>query len=113
MTDVVAYAVDDRTVVQVEIAQGVGAQLGAPGWIIDAASPAFAAAAVLLEQARETSADKVEIRFGLKATGGVNWMIAFSPADANFEVTLTWDPAAAAQAPAPTEQSPAPSAATP
>jgi Trypsin-co-occurring domain 1 len=113
MTDVVAYAVDDRTVVQVEIAQGVGAQLGTPGWIIDAASPAFAAAAVLLEQARETSADKAEIRFGLKATGGINWMIALSPADANFEVTLTWDPAASAQAAVPTGQPPAQPAAAP
>ena len=88
------YAVDDRTVVRFEIAPGLGGPADNHVWIRDAATPAFAGAAVLLEEARGTSANKVEIRFGLKATGDA-WMISRAPGDANFEVTLTWAPASA------------------
>jgi len=54
---------------------------------------------VLLEEARGTSADKVEVRFGLKATGDARWMISRAPKDANFEVTLTFAAASATSPP--------------
>ena len=95
----VEYAVDDRTVVQLEIAPPPGTLAATSVWIRDAAAPAFAGAAVLLEEARGTSADKVEIRFGLKATGDASWMISRAPEDANFEVTLTWAAAGATSPP--------------
>lgn len=96
---VVEYAVDDRTVVQLEIAPAPGMLASTRVWIRDAAAPAFASAAVLLEEARGTSADKVEIRFGLKATGDASWMISRAPEDANFEIRLTWAPASATNPP--------------
>ena len=71
---IAGYAVNENTVVQFETA--IGTQPGARGWIRDAAAPALDGAAVLLELARGTSADKVEIKFGLKVTGEASWIVA-------------------------------------
>jgi hypothetical protein len=61
----------------------------------DAAAPAIGAARELLELARELSPDGVEVKFGVKVTGTANWLVARAATEGNFEVTLTWHPAAA------------------
>ena len=99
----VQHAANESTVVQFET--DIGTQPGTSGWISDAAGPALAGAAVLLELARNTSADRVEIRFGLKATGEASWAVSRALAEANFQVTLIWGTSATAaqqEAPAPT-----------
>ena len=95
-TQVVAYRVDDDTVVQIEIAPVAGfvpaGTAGVAGRVQDAAEPALKAAKVLLERVKELSPDGVEVKFGVKVTGTNNWLVARAAAEGSFEVTLTWQP---------------------
>lgn len=45
---------------------------------------------MLLEKARSAHPDEVEVKFGVKVTGGANWLIAKAATEGNFEITLTW-----------------------
>ena len=60
------------------------------GKLTDAATPLVAGARVLLEKARSAHPDEVEVKFGVKVTGGANWLIAKAATEGNFEITLTW-----------------------
>jgi hypothetical protein len=90
----VGYTLDDGTIVRFEVEAGPGfAPAGADevvGKLADAAGPVVAGARVLLEKARESRPDEVEVKFGVKVTGTANWLIAKAATEANFEVTLTW-----------------------
>lgn len=43
-----------------------------------------------MEQIRELEPGKAEVKFGIKVSGGAQWLVAKAAAEANFEVTLTW-----------------------
>jgi hypothetical protein len=95
MTAVVSYEVDD-TVVQFEIEPTDGwHDVGAErvlGQIKEAVTPAIEAARAVLEKAREASPDEIVVKFGIKASGTMTWLVAKAATEGNFEVTLTWKP---------------------
>ncbi|MFI6072026.1 CU044_2847 family protein [Actinoplanes sp. NPDC051343] len=60
------------------------------GHVRRAVKPAIAAARVVLDQARAMAPDTVQVKFGVKATGTANWLVARAATEGNFEITLTW-----------------------
>jgi hypothetical protein len=98
-TQIVTYRVDDETTVDIEVDPAGGyapAGVGdVAGRVREAAAPAVKAARVVLEQARALSPDSVQVRFGIKVGGKVDWLVARAATEGNFEVTLSWRPAAA------------------
>ncbi len=99
-SQVVSYALDADTVVQFEIEptddwRPVGAD-GTVGRVRDAVRPAVEAARTVLRSVAELGPDEVEVKFGVKVNGGTNWLVAKAATEANFEITLTWNPRAAA-----------------
>ena len=98
-TQIVTYRVDDETTVDIEVDPAGGyvpAGVGdIAGRVREAAAPAVKAARVVLEQARDLSPDSVQVRFGIKVGGKVDWLVARAATEGNFEVTLSWRPAAA------------------
>ena len=93
-SQVVTYRVDDATTVRFEIEPAAGFQPAGPnevaGRIREAITPAVEAAKVVLEKVKETRPDEIEVKFGIKASGGANWLVAKATAEGNFEITLTW-----------------------
>jgi hypothetical protein len=96
LSRVVTYEVDDKTSVSFEIEP-------VPGWepaassaeiiakVREAVVPAIEAAREVLAQAREMAPQRVEVKFGVKVTGTMNWLVAKAASEGNFEVTLAWD----------------------
>ncbi|MFI9574571.1 CU044_2847 family protein [Microbispora rosea] len=107
MSEVVTYYVDESTIVQFEIEPSPGFQPAGPGEIIgkvrETLDPAVKAAQVVLERVHEASPDEVQVKFGIKVTGTMNWLVAKAATEGNFEITLTWKPAAAKTQPGITE----------
>jgi hypothetical protein len=103
-TQVVTYQVDESTVVSFEVEPGPGFHPAGAGEIAgqvrNAISPAVDAAKVVLEKVKETKPDEVEVRFGVKVSGGASWLIARATAEGSFEITLRWSPGARAREPA-------------
>jgi hypothetical protein len=99
--EVVRYQVDDKTIAEFEFDPAPGfrpAGVGEiAGWVRDAAAPSIEAARAVLEQVRQLTPDRVEVKFGLKVTGTANWIVAKAGSEANFEVTLSWQPGDPAQ----------------
>jgi hypothetical protein len=100
-SEVVRYQVDDKTVAQFEIdpvdgfqPAGVGDDVA--GWVREAAAPSIEAARALLDQVKEIAPDTVQVKFGVKVTGTANWVVAKAATEANFEITLSWQPGAPA-----------------
>jgi hypothetical protein len=96
MAAVVSYEVDDDTVVRFEIEptddwHDVGADQ-VLGQIRDAVGPAVEGARAVLEKAREATPDEIVVKFGIKVSGTMNWLVAKAATEGNFEVTLTWKP---------------------
>jgi hypothetical protein len=95
---VVTYAVDESTLVHFEIEPGDGFRPASPdevlGRVGDAVRPAMDAAKAVLDKAKETRPDEIELTFGIKVSGTANWLVARAAAEANFAVTLRWRPAA-------------------
>ncbi|MCO6009272.1 hypothetical protein NE236_30305 [Actinoallomurus purpureus] len=60
------------------------------GKVKDAVRPAFEAAKVVVEKARECGPDEVEVTFGVKVSGTVDWLIAKSAGESNFQIKMTW-----------------------
>lgn len=98
-TEVVRYRVDDETVAEFEIEPVAGfrpAGLGdVAGQVWESAGPAVEAAMVLLERIKKLGPDAVQVKFGVKVTGTVNWIVAKAAGEGNFEITLCWQPGAA------------------
>lgn len=97
----VQYALDDGTVVSFEVEPGAGFRPAAGpdevvGAIRNAVAPAVEGAKILLERVKETQPDGVELKFGVKASGTMNWWVAKAASEGNFEITLTWKPGASA-----------------
>jgi hypothetical protein len=62
------------------------------GRVRDAMGPAVTAAREVLDQVKAIAPDRVEVKFGVKVTGTMNWVVAKAATEGNFEVTLIWDP---------------------
>jgi hypothetical protein len=96
MTAVVSYDVGDDTVVRFEIEptddwHDVGADR-VLGQIREAVAPAVEGARAVLEKAREATPDEIVVKFGIKVSGTMTWLVAKAATEGNFEVTLTWKP---------------------
>lgn len=92
----VSYEVSDDVIVQIELntAEGfvpAGGRDAVVGTVLDAVGPAVEGARIVLERIREIGPTEVEVKFGIKVTGELNWLISRASSDANFEVTLKWD----------------------
>jgi hypothetical protein len=91
---VAGYALDDNTIVRFEVEptddwQDVSSNQ-VLGKIRDAVGPAVESARAVLDKVVEVGPDEVEVKFGIKVSGEVNWYVARASTDGNFEVTLTW-----------------------
>ncbi len=43
---------------------------------------------------KEARPERIEVKFGIKVSGGANWLIARAATEGSFEVTLSWSPGA-------------------
>ncbi|AGL15247.1 CU044_2847 family protein [Actinoplanes sp. N902-109] len=95
-SEVVRYRVDADTVAQIEIEPAEGFRPAGAGTVAatvkESIGPAVAAARVVLDQVREIGPNAVQVKFGIKVTGTANWVVAKAATEANFEVTLGWQP---------------------
>ncbi|MGW5156248.1 CU044_2847 family protein [Nonomuraea wenchangensis] len=93
MSEVVTYSVDDGTTVSFEIDPVPGFTPAGPGEIAgkvqEKLEPAIKAAQAVLERVRAASPDEVQVKFGIKVTGKMDWLVAKAAAEGNFEVTMT------------------------
>lgn len=93
-SQVVTYRVDDVTTVKFEIEPSEGFRPAGPdeilGRVREAVGPAVEAAKTVLEKVKEARPDEVELKFGIKVSGGANWLVAKAAGEGNFEVTLSW-----------------------
>ena len=95
MSQIITYELDDGTTVGFEVEPtGQEFQNASPdevfGKIAKAVQPAIDGALVVLEKVKKAAPDEVEIKFGVKASGDVNWLVARAATEGNFEITLTW-----------------------
>jgi Trypsin-co-occurring domain 1 len=103
-SQVVTYAVDNSTYVsfEIELTPGfrpAGGTKEVLGRVQEAVAPAIEAAKTVLDKVKEVSPDQVELRFGVKVSGGANWFVAKTAGEGNFEITLAWDRRAASGEP--------------
>src|SRR4051812_30168405 len=93
---VVSYKVDEETVVRFEIEPTDEWHEVSPdkvlGQITAAVTPAVEGARAVLEKAREATPDEIVVKFGIKVSGTMHWLVAKAATEGNFEVTLTWKP---------------------
>ena len=92
--EVATYRVDESTTVKFEIEPSEGFRPAGPeevlGKVQQAVGPAVEAAKAVLEKVKEARPDGVELKFGIKVSGGASWLVAKAAGEANFDVTLTW-----------------------
>ncbi|MGO9221581.1 MAG: CU044_2847 family protein [Streptosporangiaceae bacterium] len=95
-TEVVTYKVDDSTTVMFEIEPTAGFRPAGPdqvlGRVQDAVGPAVEAAKAVLDKVKDMRPDQVEVKFGVKVSGGAQWLVARAAGEGSFEITLTWSP---------------------
>jgi hypothetical protein len=93
-SQIVTYQVDESTTARFEIEPSDGFRPAGPdeiaGQVTRAVAPVVDAAKVVLEKIKEVRPDGIEMKFGIKVSGGANWLVAKAVGEANFEVTLTW-----------------------
>lgn len=93
---VATYRVDDSTTVMFEVEPTEGFRPAGAGQVVgrvrDAVGPAVDAARAVLDKVKEVGPDEVEVRFGVKVSGGADWLVARSAGEASFEIKLTWTP---------------------
>lgn len=98
-SEIVGYQVDSETVAKFEIEPTPGFHPAGPrdiaGKVWDAAGPAVEAAMAVMERVKKMSPDAVEISFGVKVTGTMDWIVAKAATEGNFQITLSWQPGAA------------------
>ena len=96
-SQIVTYQVDDSTTVSFEIEPVAGFRPAASpseivGKVRSAVGPAVEAARIVLDKVKEISPDEIELTFGIKVSGGADWLIAKAAGEASFEIKLTWSP---------------------
>jgi hypothetical protein len=93
-TQIVTYLVNDSTGVRFEIEPGDGFRPADAGKVLgkvsEAIGPAVEAAKAVLAKAKEVQPDELEVRFGVKVTGGADWIIAKAAGEGSFEITFRW-----------------------
>jgi hypothetical protein len=93
-SQVVTYALDDETTVSFEIDPPPGfspvSANEVVGQVQRAVEPAVRAAMTVLDKVRQARPDEVEVKFGLKVSGRMDWLVAKAATEGNFEVTLRW-----------------------
>lgn len=93
-SQIVTYELDESTVVQFEIDPTAEFRPASSDKVVsrisDAVVPVVEAANAVLDKIKETRPDGIELRFGIKVSGGANWIVAHAAAEGNFEVTLIW-----------------------
>ncbi len=93
-SQVVTYRLDDSTTVKFEIEPPEGFRQAGPeevlGRVREAVGPAVEAANAVLDKVKDGQADEVELKFGVKVSGGASWLVAKAAGEGNFEITLTW-----------------------
>jgi hypothetical protein len=96
MSQVVRYSVDDGTTVLFEVEPPEGFEQASAervvGRVREAIGPAIEAAREVLDRVKEHGPREVEVKFGIKVSGTMNWMVAKAATEGNFEVTLKWQP---------------------
>jgi hypothetical protein len=96
MSQVVRYTVDDGAVVQFEVEPPEGFEPASTervvGKVREAIGPAVEAAREVLERVKAHGPREVEVKFGIKVSGTMNWLVAKAATEGNFEVTLKWQP---------------------
>lgn len=111
-SQVVTYALDDSTTVSFEIEPAPGFRPAGSGQALarirDAVAPAVEAAKTVLDKAKEICPDEIELTFGIKVSGGADWLIAKSAGEASFEIKLKWTPGDGHGVPQPAEPNRAP-----
>ena len=95
-SQVVTYRLDESTLVRFEVEPPEGFRPASPdqiaGQVREAIAPAVETAKAVLEKVKEIGPDQVELKFGVKVSGGAQWLVAKAAAEANFEITLSWHP---------------------
>ena len=93
---VVTYTLEDSTTVRFEIDPPAGFQEAGTDKVIgkvqDAVAPAIDTAKLILDKLKEAKPGEVTVTFGLKVSGKLDWFIARAGTEANFQITLTWQP---------------------
>jgi len=93
---VVRYELDDGTLVGFEIEPSADwhevDSNAIIGRVREAVGPAVDAAKAVLDKAKGVSPDEIEVKFGIKVSGTMNWLVARAATEGNFEITLTWKP---------------------
>lgn len=93
-TTAVRYALDEHTMVAFEIEPPPGFQQAGAHELVgdlgEALAPAVMGARAVLDKVKESGPDEVQVRFGIKVSGTMNWLIARAAADGNFEVVVAW-----------------------
>ena len=91
---IVTYQLDDFTRVQFEVEPSEEFRPAAAGGVLgrvrDAVTPAVEAAKVVLDKVKEARPDQAEVTFGVKVSGGTDWIVAKSAGEGSFEITLRW-----------------------
>jgi len=97
MSHVVQYTVDDGAIVLFEVEPPEGFEQASTervvGKVREAIGPAVEAAREVLDRVKAHGPREVEVKFGIKVSGTMNWMVAKAATEGNFEVTLKWQPA--------------------
>jgi hypothetical protein len=95
-SQVVTYQLDDSTLVRFEIEPPPGFQPASSaaiaGRVRDAVAPAIETAQLVLDKAKALAPEEIEVKFGLKVSGKLDWIVARAASEGNFEITLTWKP---------------------
>ena len=93
-SQVVSYRLNESTVVRFEVDPPEGFHPAGPdqiaGRVREALGPAVETAKTVLDKIKEIAPDEVELKFGVKVSGGAQWLVAKAAAEGNFEITLTW-----------------------
>ena len=94
MSQVVRYTVEDGAVVMFEVDPPEEFAFASTDQVVgrvrEAIGPALQAAREVLDQVQEYGPRDVEVKFGIKVSGTMNWLVARAATEGNFEVTLKW-----------------------
>lgn len=95
-SQVVTYQLDDSTLVRFEIEPVPGFQpasgMTVVGMVQDAIAPAIDTAQLILDKIKHLAPAEVEVKFGLKVSGKLDWLVARAASEGNFEIKMTWKP---------------------
>jgi hypothetical protein len=92
MSHVVRYTVDDGEVVVFEVEPPEEFAQASSDQVVGRVREAIGPAVEVLDRAQEHGPREIEVKFGIKVTGTMNWLVAKAATEGNLEVTLKWYP---------------------